>query len=145
MRLALHTDYALRTLIYLAGKPGRATVAQIADFFRISRDHVAKVVQRLAKLEYVRSIRGIGGGVELARPAERISVGEVVLAVEGNTHLLECVGVDGVCVIQPGCRLKGVLAEAERIQMEYLKSVKLSDVIQPGGQLVDLGPLISVN
>lgn len=145
MRLALHTDYALRTLIYLAGKPGRATVADISDFYRISRDHVAKVVQRLAKLQYVRSIRGIGGGVELARPAERISIGEVVLAVEGNTHLLECVGVEGVCVIQPGCRLKGVLAEAERIQMEYLGSVKLSDVIRPGGQLVDLGPLATVN
>ena len=138
MRLALHTDYALRTLIFLAGKPRRATVTEIAEFYRISKDHVAKVVQRLAKLGYARSIRGSGGGVELGRPADEISVGQVVLAMEGNMHLLECVSAEGVCVIQPNCRLKGVLAEAERIQMEYLNRVKLSDVIQPGGQLVEL-------
>jgi len=143
MRLALHTDYALRTLIYLAGKPGRSTVSEIAGFFRISRDHVAKVVQRLAKLGYVRSIRGIGGGVELGRPATEITIGEVVRAMEGNMHLLECVGAEGVCVIQPGCRLKGVLAEAERIQMDYLNSVKLSDVIQPGGNLVELDLMVT--
>lgn len=138
MRLALHTDYALRTLIYLAGQARRGTVAEIAEFFRISRDHVAKVVHRLGKLGYVRSIRGVGGGVELARAAEQISIGEVVLAFEGNMHLLECVGVDDVCVIQPDCRLRGVLAEAERVQMEYLRGVKLSDVVTPGGQLVEL-------
>ena len=138
MRLALQTDYALRTLIYLAGKPRRATITEIAEFYRISKDHVAKVVQRLAKLGYARSIRGSGGGVELARPAEEVSIGEVVLAIEGNMHLLDCVSTEGVCVIQPNCRLRGVLAEAERLQIEYLNRVKLSDVVRPGGQLVEL-------
>ena len=84
MRLSLQTDYALRTLIFLAGRPGRATVAQIAEFFHISRDHVAKVVQLLARQGFVRSIRGIGGGVELARSPESISVGEVITVTEGN-------------------------------------------------------------
>ena len=141
MQLALQTDYALRSLIYLAGRPGRHKVADIAKYFRISRDHVAKVVHRLAKLGYVRSIRGMGGGLEIARTPEEISIGEVVLAMEGNTHLLECVGTAGVCVIERNCRLKGVLAEAERIQMDYLRSVRLSDVVKPGGELVELEPL----
>ena len=141
MQLALQTDYALRSLIYLAGKPGRATVAEIAGFFSISRDHVAKVVHLLAKRGFVRSIRGVGGGVELGRSPDDISVGEVILAMEGNMHLLECVAATGVCIIEQGCRLKGVLANAERIQMEYLQSVKLSDVVKPGGQLVELQPL----
>jgi len=138
MRLALHTDYALRTLIYLAGKPGRATIGQVAEFFAISKDHVAKVVQQLARLGYIRSIRGIGGGLELARRPHQITVGQVVLDFEGNMHLLECIGVDGVCTIQPACRLRGVLAEAERLQTEYLLGVRLSDVVKPGGQLVEL-------
>jgi len=138
MRLALHTDYALRTLIFLAGKPGRATIGQVAEFFAISKDHVAKVVQQLARLGYIRSIRGIGGGLELARRPHQITVGQVVLDFEGNMHLLECIGVDGVCTIQPACRLRGVLAEAERLQMEYLLGVRLSDVVKPGGQLVEL-------
>jgi Rrf2 family nitric oxide-sensitive transcriptional repressor len=139
MRLDLQTDYALRTLIFLAGRTGRASIGQVSGFYGISKDHVAKVVQQLARLGYVRSIRGIGGGIEMAKPAEAITVGEVVEAFEGNMHLLECIGKDNVCIIQPGCKLRNVLAEAERIQTEYLRSVRLSDVVNPGQQLVDLG------
>jgi Rrf2 family transcriptional regulator, nitric oxide-sensitive transcriptional repressor len=139
MRLSLHTDYALRTLIYLAGRQQRCNVAAVAEFFQISRDHVAKVVQQLARLGFVRAIRGVGGGIELARPSEEIRIGEVIEQIEGNMHLLECVTVDGVCTIQPGCRLRTVLQEAERIQQEYLDSVRLSDIVQVGGQLVELG------
>jgi Rrf2 family nitric oxide-sensitive transcriptional repressor len=138
MRLALHTDYALRTLLYLAGHPGRSSVAQVAEFYRISKDHVAKVVQSLARQGYVRSIRGIGGGIELARRPEEIRIGQVILDCEGNMHLLECVGVQNVCVIQPGCKLKAVLAEAERIQVEYLQSVRLSDIVLPARKLLEI-------
>lgn len=138
MRLSLYTDYALRTLIYLAEKPGRSKVAQIAQSYEISRDHVAKVVQQLARLNYVRSIRGVGGGVEIARSPEQILIGQVVKDFEGNMNLLECVAVENVCIIQSGCRLKGVLAEAERIQTDYLNSIRLSDVINTGNGLVQL-------
>lgn len=138
MRLSLQTDYALRTLIYLAAEPGRASVAKVAEFYGISRDHVAKVVQQLARLEYIRSLRGIGGGIELRRRPEDVNVGEVVLAFEGNMHLLECVSTEQVCVIQPGCRLRGVLAEAERLQMDYLRRVRLCDIVEPGRPLVQL-------
>ncbi|MBW3598744.1 MAG: Rrf2 family transcriptional regulator [Planctomycetes bacterium] len=129
MRFALQTDFALRTLIYLAMQDERATIGDVAAFYGISAAHVAKVVNQLSRLGYVRSIRGIGGGVELARDPRDISVGEVVLAFEGNLHLLECIGVEDVCVIQPFCKLKGVLAEAERIQTDYLRGVTLQDVL----------------
>lgn len=133
MRLSLQTDYALRTLMYLASRPGRATVMAVADFYRISAPHVAKVVNQLSRLGYVRSIRGAGGGIELARSPADVSIGVVVRAFEGNLHLLECVGTDNVCVIQPHCKLRGVLAQAERIQMEYLDSVMLRDVLPIDG------------
>lgn len=133
MRLALHTDYALRVLMYLAGAQSRCTVGEIAQFFGISRDHVAKVVQRLTKAGFSRSIKGVGGGLELAKDPANIRVGEVIEAIEGNMHLLECVCAETeVCRIQQRCRLRGVLAEAERVQMEYLNSVVLTDVVKPG-------------
>lgn len=125
--------------MYLTGCDRRATVTEIAGFYGISRDHVAKVVQRLSRLGYIRSMRGVGGGVELAKPANKIRIGEVIADIEGNVHLLECVGSEeNVCVIQPGCKLRGVLAEAERIQMQYLNKVKLSDVVKQGQTLVSL-------
>jgi Rrf2 family transcriptional regulator, nitric oxide-sensitive transcriptional repressor len=131
MRLSLQTDYALRTLMFLASRktPKRATIAEVARFFKISVPHVAKVVNLLARLEYVRSVRGIGGGIELGRTPAEIRVGEVVLAFEGNVHLLECVGTDKVCIIQDHCKLRNVLAKAERLQLDYLNQVRLADVI----------------
>jgi Rrf2 family nitric oxide-sensitive transcriptional repressor len=138
VRLGLHTDYALRALIFLAGRPRRASVAQIAAFYSISKDHMAKVVQGLARHGYVRSIRGAGGGIELARQPEDIRVGQVIEDFEGNLHLLECVSVENVCVIQPGCKLRTVLARAEQLQLDYLNSVRLSDVVRPGGQLLEI-------
>jgi Rrf2 family nitric oxide-sensitive transcriptional repressor len=138
MRLALHTDFALRLLMFLAARAGRANVAEVAEFYGISRDHLAKVAQRLAQEGYVRTIRGIGGGLELAQSPDDIRVGHVIEAFEGSMHLLDCVAVPGLCVIQPGCKLRGVLAEAERLQMDYLNSVRLSDVVKPRSSLVEL-------
>lgn len=135
MQLTMQTDFALRTLMFLAARTERATIADVAGLYDISTPHVAKVVNQLARLGLVRSIRGIGGGIELAKAPEDIRIGEVVVAFEGNRHLLECLGIDGVCRIQPFCKLKGVLAEAERLQRDYLNSVTLHDVMPTHRQL----------
>jgi len=136
MRLSLHTDYALRVLMFLAGAGRRCTVSEIAEFYEISRDHVAKVTVRLARSGYIRTLRGAGGGLELARAAADISVGEVVAEFEGTLQLLECVTAEEIiCRIQPGCKLRHVLDKAEKVQRDYLDSVHISDVVKPGQSL----------
>lgn len=136
MRLALQTDFALRTLIYLAANPGRAKIGEIAEFYAISAHHVAKAVHTLVRNGYVRGLRGLGGGIELALAADDIRVGDVILQFEGNLHLLECVGTLNVCVIQPNCRLRFHLAEAERLFSNYLNTITLRDLVEPGEELV---------
>lgn len=138
MQLTMQTDFALRTLMYLAARKERVTAADVAGLYDISGHHIAKVVNQLARLGFVRSIRGIGGGIELAKPPEDIRIGEVVLAFEGNRHLLDCIGTDDVCVIQPFCKLKDVLSEAERLQRDYLNGVTLRDVMPTKRQLATL-------
>jgi Rrf2 family nitric oxide-sensitive transcriptional repressor len=140
VRLDLQTDYALRSLMFLGARPGRAKIDEIAEFFAISRPHVAKVVNQLARLGFIRSVRGAGGGIELVRDPATISVGEVVRAFEGQTHLLECVSIDNVCAIQSWCKLRTVLGEAERIQMEYLDGVSLADVLPRSGAMAGATP-----
>jgi Rrf2 family nitric oxide-sensitive transcriptional repressor len=128
MRLTTHTDFALRTLMYLATTAERATAAQVSQLYGVSANHMAKVVNQLSRLGYVRSVRGIGGGIELAKQPADIRLGEVIEAFEGNMHLLECVATNDVCAIQSFCKLKGVLAEAEQVQLDYLNTVTLADV-----------------
>jgi Rrf2 family nitric oxide-sensitive transcriptional repressor len=139
MRLALHTDFALRTLLYVATMPGRATVGEIADFYKISVNHLGKVVHQLGRLGYVRNVRGPRGGIELARNPADVTVGAVVRDFEDrNVDLLECIDTAGVCVIQPGCGLRAVLAEAGRRQMDYLDGVTLASLLPKSGDLVTL-------
>lgn len=135
MKLTTQTDYALRTLMFLATRTSRANVADVASAFDISFNHVAKVVNLLARDGYVRSTRGVGGGIELAMPPEEINVGEVIATMESDMHLLACVGSDDSCLIHSFCKLKGVLAEAERIQMDYLNTVTLADVLPSRRQM----------
>ncbi len=121
--------------MYLATRSSRVKIADVAALFDISVNHVAKVVNLLARFGYIRSTRGIGGGIELAKNPEEILIGEVIKKLEADLHLLACVGSDDACVINSFCKLKGVFAEAERVQFEYLNSVTLADVIPTRRQL----------
>jgi len=138
MQLTTQTDYALRTLMYLATRSERVNVSDVAELFGISVHHVAKVVNLLAKGGYIRSVRGIGGGIELARRPEEIRLGDVVEQFEGNLHLLDCISIGEVCAIQAFCKLKGVLANAEKVLLDYLNSVTLADVSPTRRQLKPL-------
>ncbi len=70
MRLTLYTDYSLRVLIYLAQNPDKlVTISELADFYRISRNHLVKVVHELGLSGYIHTTRGKHGGIRLARPA----------------------------------------------------------------------------
>jgi Rrf2 family nitric oxide-sensitive transcriptional repressor len=138
MRLTFQTDFALRTLLYLAAVGRRSTVGEVAGLFGLSANHIAKVVNQLARNGYVRSVRGIGGGIELARRPDEIRIGEVIRRFEGKVHLLECVTTEGVCVIESFCKLKGLFAEAERLQFEFLDQKTLQDIIPARRQLARL-------
>lgn len=135
MKLTTQTDYALRTLMFLATRSSRANVADIAQLFGISVNHIGKVVNLLAREGYIRSTRGVGGGIELAEQPEEISIGAIIACMEADMHLLACVGTDDSCAIHSFCKLKGVLAEAERVQREYLDGVTLADVVPTRRQL----------
>lgn len=140
MQFTTQTDYALRTLMYLATRTDRAHVSDVSNLFGISTHHVAKVVNQLAKYGYILSVRGVGGGIQLARRPEQIRLGEVIEKFEGNLHLLDCIDKENVCAIQSFCKLKGVLAEAERLQLAYLNGVTLADVIPKPRELNSIDP-----
>ena len=118
----------------------KTAAAAVAEFYGVSAAHIAKVVHQLARLGLIRSIRGVGGGIELARAPKDVVIGEVIAAFEGNLHLLECVSVDGVCAIEKFCKLKRVLSEAERVQLEYLNGVTLADVLPTRRQVAQVAP-----
>lgn len=133
MRLTTFTDFALRALMRLAGEPHRSfSTAEIADEFRISRNHLTKVVRDLAAGGFVTTQRGAGGGFRLTRPAGAITLGEVVRTLEQRHALVECFRDDGGdCVLRPRCRLKLRLAAAREAFMRELDTTTLADCAYP--------------
>lgn len=127
MRLKSYTDYALRVLMHLAARPDRlASIAEIARTYRISHNHLTKVVHDLRKQGFLDAVRGRSGGIRLARPASEISVGAVVRDTEGTFDLVDC----GSCVIAPACALTAALHEARAAFMAVLEGYSLADLVE---------------
>lgn len=126
MKLKLYTDYALRVLMHLAAKPERlSSISEIARTYRISHNHLTKVVHDLRKEGFVDAVRGRSGGIRLARPPSKISVGEVVRHTEGGFDLVDC----GSCVIAPACSLTAALHRALGAFMNVLDGYSLADLV----------------
>lgn len=136
MQLTRYTDYGLRVLLYLALSPEGGTVGQISDSYGISKNHLLKVAHHLGKLGYVDATRGKSGGLRLALDAEEINIGEVVLKMEPNLHLVECFDrKTNTCPIAGVCFLEGALAEAKTAFMDVLRRFTLADVVQNRAKL----------
>ncbi len=130
MQLKVYTDYSLRVLIYLALRRGRTVnISEIAEHYGISRNHLVKVVHALARGGFIRSRRGKGGGIEVAREAADINVGSVVRYAEGPLRPAECFGVENRCVISGACGLAAVLQEACDSFLATLDRYTLADLV----------------
>jgi Rrf2 family transcriptional regulator, nitric oxide-sensitive transcriptional repressor len=137
MQLTTHTDYALRVLIYLTlYQDHLVTISELADFFHISRNHLVKVVHRLGVNGFIKTVRGKGGGICLARLPQNINVGAVVRAFEGHFYMAECFNPkkQGLCAVQPACGLTALLGNALKQYMAVLDGASLGELVAHTGQ-----------
>lgn len=130
MRLTSFTDFGLRMLMRMASTPDRTfSTAELADEFGLSRNHLAKIMQRLAQAGFVETRRGGGGGAALARPATQIRLGAVVRLLEEDQPLVECLSNDGgACTLDGSCRLKARMRAAESAFLADLDRATLADI-----------------
>jgi Rrf2 family nitric oxide-sensitive transcriptional repressor len=141
MQLTKHTDYAFRILIFLATlEKGRlTTIQQLTEGFDISKSHAMKIVNKLVHKQWVKSVRGKNGGIQLGIAANEITLRSVVELME---QTLEPVNCDSpLCAIKSACQLKGILCQAQEQYLEYLGKFTLENLIDK--QTVDVISLIS--
>ncbi|MBO0345742.1 Rrf2 family transcriptional regulator [Roseibium limicola] len=130
MRLTQQTNYAVRALMYCAANPERPSkVADIAASFDMSETHLFKIMKVLVDSNLIRTIRGRNGGVMLARPAESITVGEVVRAAEESFLLAECFDSGKTdCPLIMSCGFNGLLHEALEAFLDVLDTKTIGDL-----------------
>lgn len=139
MRLSSYSDYALRILIFLAVQPeGLPTIAEIADRYGISKNHLMKVAHQLGVGGYIETVRGRGGGLRLGKPPQKIGLGDVVRFTEQDLAIVECMGNGNECLLTPSCALKGVLGEALQAFLTVLDKYTLADIVRQRPSLTAL-------
>ena len=132
MQLSTKGRYAVMAMTELAGQESdrAVTLAAIAERQQISRPYLEQLFARLRRQGLVRSVRGPGGGYRLARPAEELSVAEVVTAVDEPLRATRCKGEGPGCM--PGgarCRTHDLWVATGQQIHDYLSSVSLADVL----------------
>ena len=126
MQLTRHTDYALRLLIHLAGVRGaRLQIADVAEAQDISRTHLMKIANELARGGFIEAARGRGGGIWLARDPADIPLGDVVRAMEPRVPMVDCTS----CRLLRGCGLPSVLNRAVSAFHAVLDDFTLADIL----------------
>jgi Rrf2 family protein len=95
-------DYAVRCVLEVA-RSGRISAAEVARRQDISPTFLGKIVQSLARAGILATRRGVGGGIQLARPVESITLLQVIEAVEGSLAVNTCVGSSPMCTQLDTC------------------------------------------
>jgi len=130
MRLTSFSDYTLRLLMYAAVRKDRLiTIEETAAIYRISRTHLMKIANLLTRAGYLKAVRGRSGGLMLAKPPEKIRLGDVIRATEPDFALVECFDTGNECIITGRCRLRGVLREALAAFLDVLDRHTLADLM----------------
>lgn len=132
MQLTSFTDYCLRVLMFLSHRQEQlTTIAELASSYRISANHLMKVVHHLAKLGYIQTVRGKGGGMRLARAPRDINLAAVIEDCEPSLAVIECLAeqYQGDCPLMPRCSLRTILRDAQKAFLAHLADFTLSDLV----------------
>lgn len=144
MQFSVGVEYAFHSLFYMVEIPEGKTVGirQLAELNKITETYLSKVFAKLRKAGIVRSIPGVKGGYELARPPEDISFWDVIEAIEGPSFFFQCAEIrkKNIFVEDPSiftdkcpCLIKVVIHEAEQMLRNKLRSKSLRWLYEQAG------------
>ena len=135
LRVSKLTDYATVVMTVLAD--AQATSASVlsaqdlAERAHLEVPTVSKLLKQLAQAQLVESFRGVNGGYRLARAPERISLADIVIAMEGPFGMTECSANVGSCGHEPHCGVRGNWRRVSDVIESSLRQMTLADMCRP--------------
>src|SRR6185436_17676947 len=130
MRLTTKGRFAVTAMIDLAMRNGEGpvTLADISDRQKISLSYLEQLFGKLRRKGLVSSVRGPGGGYNLARPTPEVSVADIIVAVDEPIDATQCGGKEN-CKDEQKCITHDLWTDLNKHIFEYLRAVKLSDLV----------------
>lgn len=135
MQLTQFTDYSIRSLLYLGLKNDICTVQEIAQSFKISKNHLVKVIHELSQRGFIHTTRGRNGGISLKPKTRMKRIGDLIAELEPNLDLVECFDVaENTCPIIGVCGLERLLYKARAEFLNTLNTTTLGDLLATPGR-----------
>ncbi len=149
IRMSKETDYGIVVLAYFASAQEglKQSAREVAMESQLPLPMVRKILKILAREGLLISHRGAKGGYSLVRRGERISIAEIVKAMEGPLAMTECIESPGECRHEPVCGLRTSWKKINHIIFEALNRTTLSDLTGPslpGPMGSDQGELVTL-
>ncbi len=140
LQLTKRTEYGLIALTHLAAREGRVVSArEIAEHYAVPRRLLAEVLKELCRTGHVAGRRGASGGYSLSRPAERITLGEVVAALEGRPSIASCESLalfrKENCDVEARCPIKSPIQRIRASLWNLMQRTTLRDLADPAFEL----------
>ena len=131
LRFTKRADYGLMAIHYIAVHEdgGAVSVRRIAEEFSMPPELLAKILQRLSKERLIVSQNGPKGGYVLARRPMDITVGQVVRALEGPIHIVECLEEDSTCPQMARCTLRRPVQKIQAAMSQLLDTMSLAELV----------------
>lgn len=128
MRLNTKTDYCIRILIYLQKHKEKVRIQDIANSYKISKNHLSVAANKLSDLGYIISTPGPKGGIMFNKEFKNKTIGELISLVE-PLDMVECfTATNNTCTLDPHCKLKNMISKATNSFMSELKKYKICDL-----------------
>jgi Rrf2 family protein len=129
LKLSKKVEYGLISMMHmdLVQNGDLATARELSDLYNIPGELLGKVLQSLAKGQLIVSAQGVKGGYRLARGLDRVTLGEVVEAVEGPVHIAVCQDDPSCCEQYSTCNIKRPVLQVQKQLMDYMYGLPLSE------------------
>ncbi len=139
MRLSSRAHYAVRALLDLAahGQEHPVPIQAIAKRQHISPAYLEQLFFKLRRGRVVRSVRGARGGYLLARPADRLTLWEIMRVVEEPMDLVSCLDNDGSCDFHDRCTTQKLWRRLGEHIRQFLDNLTLGELLREQNQLDD--------
>ncbi len=124
------TDYALRALSFMAQKNSIVSVNKMATDLMIPKPFLRSILQELEKTKIVKSIKGKGGGFDLAKASEKIFLTELIAIFQGPIKLHECLIRKSTCPDVKECLLKEKIEKIRKYVVAELESITINSIIK---------------
>ena len=129
LKLSKKVDYGLILLSRMRHQPEALSARQMAERYDLPVHMVANILKSLAAAGILTSTRGAQGGYELARTANRISLADIVSALEGPISLVDCAGAEAACRHSAYCPTHDPIQNVHRRFHAFMAGYTLDEII----------------